>query len=195
MLEFRSRAQLPSETHRVYGLELQNLLHKARPRVGIDEDYFLEELFAKFVEGLSDKGEQRAAYDAWKQDASLEDIFQAIDVSKKKLSLLSGRMPQRTSAMVINSDSDQSDDEWDGDENVGAVNFKGNSNKNSFSRSKDYSSNKDKYRTTRSSNYRSNTATKSVGEQGTSAPPSSRQNNAPAVPVSEPGWSHKGCYQ
>ena len=49
MAEFRNRTQKPNETHRMYGLELQNLLHLARPRVSVDEDYFLEELFVHFV--------------------------------------------------------------------------------------------------------------------------------------------------
>ena len=94
----------------MYGLELHNLLHLARPRVSVDEDYFLEELFVHFVEGLSCNDDQRVAYDAWKPDTSLTDIFTAIDTAAKKRGLMAGRIPARIAAYSAEPYSDDASD-------------------------------------------------------------------------------------
>ena len=129
MSDFRKRVQLPNETPRMYGLDLHNLLHLARPRVSVDEDYFLEELFVHYVEGLRCSEDQKVAYDAWKQDTSLADIFIAIDTAAKKRGLMAGRIPARISAYNAETYSDDASDSDSEDENIGAVNFKRNSNR------------------------------------------------------------------
>ena len=138
MAAFKKRTQKPRESHKIFGLELQNLLTKARPKWRFDDDYFLEDLFMAFIRGLRDDDHQKVACDAWKEGASLVDLFAAIDSYDRKKGLLAGVVPsQRVSAMTSttcdsstletedsgseSSDSRENDSAEGSDENIGAI--------------------------------------------------------------------------
>ena len=99
MMAFRKRSQKPKESHRTFGLFLQNLLHKARPYVPMDDEYFLNDLFTQYVQGLRDADQSAAAYHAWNADSSLADLFLAVDTFNKKRTLTAGKIPQRVSSL------------------------------------------------------------------------------------------------
>ena len=140
MSKFRSRTQKPKENHKIFGLDLKNLLQRARPSWRADDEYFLQALFTQFVEGLRDREQQAVAYDAWNVNASLADLFLAIDNFNTKKTLMAGKIPQRVSA-YLTTDRDSSEGESDSDEEeIGAVNFKGKYNRRS--NSKNYSNQK-----------------------------------------------------
>ena len=131
MAAFKRRTQKPKESHKVFGLELQSLLTRARPKCRFDDEYFLQDLFTTFIRGLRDPDHTRVAYEAWKDGTSLVDLFLEIDSYDKKKRLLAGDMPsQRVSVidMRTTNDNEQSDDNSEhtdsssGDEeNIGAI--------------------------------------------------------------------------
>ena len=98
--QFRKRVQRSQESHRVFGLELQNLLQKARPRWELDDPQFLDDLFTHFIEGLHDTEQRQVACDSWKQGTSLTDLFLAIEDFERKRHLLSSTVLSRTSCVV-----------------------------------------------------------------------------------------------
>ena len=53
MTTFRNRTQKPDESFKVYGLYLQDLLHKARPSWPYDAEYFIQELFSQYLKANS----------------------------------------------------------------------------------------------------------------------------------------------
>ena len=100
MAAFNKRTQKPRESHKIFGLELQSLLTRARPKWRYDDEYFLENLFLTFIKGLKDPDHQKVACDAWKDDTSLVDLFGAIDSFDRKRRLLAGEISCRTIAAV-----------------------------------------------------------------------------------------------
>ena len=126
---FKKRTQKPYESHRVFGLELQNLLQRARPRWELDDTQFLDDLFTQFIEGLRDEEERAVACDNWKQGTSLTDLFISIEDYDRKKHLLSSRVRSRTSA--ISEEASASEPEADypgGDEEVSAIGYTKNTN-------------------------------------------------------------------
>ena len=130
MATFRKRTQKPHESHKIFGIELQHLLHKARPTWRKDDECFMHDLFKQFIDGLKD-GEQRSvAYEAWKADAALTDIFLAIDNHNTKKVLMAGRAPQRISAYQFEDNPGTEEDmEQPTEEEIAAMDFKGKFNK------------------------------------------------------------------
>ena len=132
MALFRKRTQKNNENHRIYGLDLHDLLHRARPTLPMDDKQFVNELFQQFVKGLRDSDSQKVACDAWKGGASLSDLFMAIENDTMKRSLLAGFMPQRTASIVeLQPEAVAEDDSEyeivhyeDDDGTVAAVSFK-----------------------------------------------------------------------
>ena len=131
MATFRKRSQKPHESHKIFGIELQHLLHKARPTWRNDDECFLQELFTHFLNGLKDGEQRQVAYDAWKGDASLADLFLAIDNFNTKKALMAGRIPQKISTMcAANAGLGVNVDEAEASEaDFAAVNFKGKYNR------------------------------------------------------------------
>ena len=76
---------------KIYGIELQQLLLKARRNWRFVDQCFLKELFKQFIEGLRDSEQRTIGYDAWIQDFSIADLFLAIDNYNTKKVLLAGR--------------------------------------------------------------------------------------------------------
>ena len=99
MNAFNKRAQHKGENHRVYGLELQSLLRKARPRMSRDDPEFLQELYRAYHDGLGDQEHRDVVFQAWNPNASLTDLFIAIDHHDTKRRLMPGRVV-RTSSVV-----------------------------------------------------------------------------------------------
>ena len=93
MVAFRKRTQKPQESHRAFGLELQNLLERAKPNADFDDVDFLDDLFSHFVRGLRDEQQSAAAERAWNAESSLTDLFMAIETHNKKRGLLAGKVP------------------------------------------------------------------------------------------------------
>ena len=92
MVAFRKRTQKPHESHRAFGLELQNLLERAKPNADFDDVDFLDELFSHFVQGLRDEQQAASAERAWTAEASLTDLFMAVETHNKKQGLLAGKV-------------------------------------------------------------------------------------------------------
>ena len=90
---FKKRAQKTHESYKVFGMELQMLLHQARPKWRYDDAYFIDELFMTFVEGLRDPEHEKVVWAAWDGDTSLSDLFKAIENFDKKRRLCGGRVP------------------------------------------------------------------------------------------------------
>ena len=90
---FKKRTQKPHESCKVYGMELQMLLHQARPKWRYDYAYFIDEFFMTFVAGLRDPEHEKVVWDAWRGDTSLSDLFNAVDNFDKKRRLYGGRVP------------------------------------------------------------------------------------------------------
>ena len=101
MMVFKKRSQKPNESYRVFGLELQSLLHRARPTMDYDDEYFLNDLITHFVEGLRDKEFQVAACEAWRSHSTLNDVFLGMDSYSKKRTLLAGKVPQRNASLEV----------------------------------------------------------------------------------------------
>ena len=145
MRQFRKRVQRSQESHRVFGLELQNLLQKARPRWELDDPQFLDDLFTHFIEGLRDTEQRQVSCDSWKQGTSLTDLFLAIEDFKRKRHLLSSTVLSGTSCVVESDSPCETDTEHaEGDEEVSAV-FQKNTTK---PYSKSYPKTNSKYRKT-----------------------------------------------
>ena len=117
--QFRKRTQKPQESHRVFGLELQNLLQRARPRWELDDPQFLDDLFSQFIEGLRDSEHRQVACDSWKQGTSLTDLFMSVEDFDRKRSLLSPKALSRTSC-VLEYDS-PAETEEEGTEEEGGI--------------------------------------------------------------------------
>ena len=115
----------------MFGLELQALLRKAKPRCSLDDEYFLGDLFSHFVEGLRDDDHRRVACDAWKpSESSLMDLFNAIDNYETKRRLLNIKVPNRVASFVVEEQVYAYVDEGEGNEKeeeevLSAANFKG----------------------------------------------------------------------
>ena len=134
---FKKRTQKPNESHRVYGIELQTLLQKARPRTNLDDEDFISELFTQFIKGLRCEEQARIAADRWRYDTSLTDLFLAIENYDMKKHLFSGKVLTRAAAVrsCVETSSESSETSSEDDENIGAVNFKRNGKEKS---KKDY---------------------------------------------------------
>ena len=129
MEAFHKRTQKPQEPFKVFGIELQDLLRKARPTWRLDDDFFMNELFSQFLKGLRDRDQQQAAYEGWTCNSSLADIFMAIDNHERKKRLTVGFIPQRMAPYrMLNDDSserDHSDSGEEDEENINAIGPKG----------------------------------------------------------------------
>ena len=95
LAEFRSRTKKTNENHRIFGFQPHDLLHRGQPTQALDDPHFIRELFRQFVSGLWRVEDQRVACDAWKGDASLTDLFIAIENSNMKQTLSAGAVPQQ----------------------------------------------------------------------------------------------------
>ena len=131
MATFRKRSQKPNESHKIFGIELQHLLHKARPSWRNDDECFLQELFTHFLSGLKDMEQRQVAYNAWKGDASLADLFLAIDNFNTKRVLMAGRIPQKIATFCANGADTESSlgEESECESDMAAINFKGKYNR------------------------------------------------------------------
>ena len=133
---FKKRTQKPGESPKMYGLALQSLLQKVHPRLEFDDEYFMNDLFTQFVEGLRDADMQAVVYDSWRADSSLNDLFMAIDMHSTKKSLMAGRIPNqsRISAFLgeVPVDEGQFEEAEECNvENIGAARFQNRQGGNS----------------------------------------------------------------
>ena len=130
LAELRSRTQKPGENHRIFGFQLHDLLHKRQPNIALDDPHFIRELFRQFVSGMRSVDNQKVACDSWKSDASLTDLFIAIENSNMKRTLLAGAVPQQCAAAITelpdeDGESDYEIEEFvDNDGTIAAVQFK-----------------------------------------------------------------------
>ena len=135
LAEFRSRTQKPGENHRIFGLNLHDLLRKGQPNIALDDPHFIRELFRQFVSGLRSVDDQKVACDAWKNDASLTDLFIAIENSNMKRTLLAGAIPQQRAAAITELPDEDGESDYeivefvDDDGTIAAVQFKTGSSK------------------------------------------------------------------
>ena len=92
-LKFTKRTQKPNESPKMFGLELQRLLVKARPSWRKDDEYFIEYLFHHFTNGLLDDRHRAVVWNTWEAGTSLADMFLAIDQFDRKIRLFGGKVP------------------------------------------------------------------------------------------------------
>ena len=128
--EFWKRTQKPGENHWIYGFQLHDLLHRGHPTLSLDDPHFIRELFRQFVSGLRSADDQRIAYDAWKADSSLTDLFIAIENSDMKRTLVAGAVPQQRAAAITELPSAEEESDYeiieyeDDDGTIASVRFK-----------------------------------------------------------------------
>ncbi len=141
MNAFNKRAQRKGENHRVYGLELQSLLRKARPRMSRDDPEFLQELYRAYHDGLGDQEHRDVVFQAWNPNASLTDLFIAIDHHDTKRRLMPGRVIRASSIVTarayepVHEAAEQSveGDEGESEENICGLGWQ---NKSKFTNGK-----------------------------------------------------------
>ena len=111
--EFQIRTQKPTETAKIFGLELQRLLQRARPLWRKDDEYFLDELFTHYIRGLRNSAHAELVQKEWKRGSSMMDFFLAIDQYEKKKRLLAGFSPQSRMNSVLEHRESQEMEETD----------------------------------------------------------------------------------
>ena len=118
--EFQTRTQKPKETYKIFGLEIQRLLQRARPEWRKDDEYFLDELFTHYIRGLRDPAHAELIKKEWTRGSSMVDFFLAIDQFEKKKRLLAGFAPN-SRINAVSSKSDESSTEETDEEHLAAI--------------------------------------------------------------------------